>query len=81
MLAEVVFSDLIIGLCLAMFHGGFVCLQYVDATILFLEKDLDKTVKLKMVMYFFEHIFCMKINYGKSKDNSFVAIVTVATVK
>jgi hypothetical protein len=45
--------------------GGISILQYADDTILFMEHDLAKLVDMKLIMWFFEQLLCLKINFHK----------------
>lgn len=67
MLHKAASHDLIRGLCSDLVPGGVICLQYVDDTILFLDKDESKAHNLKMVLTCFENVSGMRINYSKSE--------------
>jgi hypothetical protein len=47
--------------------GGVSILQYADDTILFMDKDLEKTVNMKLIMCIFEQILGFKINFHESE--------------
>jgi hypothetical protein len=67
MLIQVSSNGPIKGLCLDLFLGGVVSLQYGDDTLLFLEKSNTTTINLKWILKCFEHISGMKINCHKSE--------------
>jgi len=46
---------------------GVVILQYADDTILCLEDDLDKAKNMKYLLYLFENMSGLKINFNKSE--------------
>jgi hypothetical protein len=43
--------------------GGISILQYADDTILFMERDLAKAINMKLILYFFEQLSGLKINF------------------
>jgi hypothetical protein len=47
--------------------GGLSIIQYADDTILFMEHDLEKAKKLKLVLSAFEHLSGLKINFHRSE--------------
>jgi hypothetical protein len=47
--------------------GGLTHLQYPDDTIIFLELDDTTTTNLKFLLYCFENMSGLRINYLKSK--------------
>jgi hypothetical protein len=47
--------------------GGLSILQYADDTILFMNHDLDKARKLKLILSAFEQFSGLKINFHKSE--------------
>ena len=55
------------GLAPHLVPGGLTQLQFVDDTILFLEYDEQNITNLKFLLYCFEWLTCLKINYHKSK--------------
>jgi hypothetical protein len=57
---------MISGLMSNVIPGGVISLQYVDDTILFLEKNVDMARHLKWFLTCFEHMSGMRINYHKS---------------
>jgi hypothetical protein len=42
-------------------------LQYADDTIMFMEHDLAKAVNMNLILYFFNQLSNLKINFHKSK--------------
>jgi hypothetical protein len=63
MLQKAIRSDLIRGLGNDLLEGGVVSLQYADDTILFIDKDVDKTENLKWILTYFELMSGMRVNY------------------
>lgn len=55
-------------------HGVDV-LQYADNTIICLEHDLDRAVNLKLLLYMFEMMPGLKVNFQRSE------ILTVGVMK
>jgi hypothetical protein len=55
------------GLIPHLVDGGVSILQYADDTIIFLENDLDKALNMKQILYLFEQLSDLKINFHKSK--------------
>jgi hypothetical protein len=55
------------GLIPHLVDGGISILQYADATILFMEHDLVKTVNMKLILAIFEQLSDLKINFHKSE--------------
>jgi hypothetical protein len=48
-------------------EGGLTHLQYVDDTVIFLEAEEEYVVNLKFILYCFENMSGLKINFHKSK--------------
>jgi hypothetical protein len=46
--------------------GGISILHYADDTILFMEHNLEKAINMKLILYFFEQLSGLKINFHKS---------------
>jgi hypothetical protein len=46
---------------------GVAVLQYADDTVLCISHDLEKAVNLKLLLYMFELMSGLKINYSKSE--------------
>ena len=47
-------------------EGGVSILYYVFYTILFLENNLKKAIIMKLILYIFEQLSILKINFFKS---------------
>jgi hypothetical protein len=47
--------------------GGVSVIQYVDDTIIFMEHDIEKTKNMKLILYLFEQLSDLKINFHKSE--------------
>lgn len=60
-------SGLIMGLAADLIPNGVAVLQYADDTIICLEHDIDKAVNLKMLLYMFELMSGLKVNFQKSE--------------
>jgi hypothetical protein len=60
-------SGLISGLADQILDGGCAILQYVDDTILFIKDDLEGARNLKLLLYIFESMSGLKINFEKSE--------------
>jgi hypothetical protein len=54
--------------------GGISILQYTDDTILIMEHDLAKSVNMKLLIYFFEQLSGLKINFHKSEISVLVRL-------
>jgi hypothetical protein len=55
------------GLIPHLVNGGVSILQYANDTIIFLENDLDKALNMKLILYLFEQLSGLKINFHKSE--------------
>jgi hypothetical protein len=55
------------GLIPHLVDGGESILQYADGTIIFMENDLEKALNMKLILYMFEQLFVLKINFHKSE--------------
>ena len=60
-------EDLITGLASNIIPGGVILLQYVDDTIVCLKEDMVKARNMKLLLYFFEMMSGLKINFSKSE--------------
>ena len=60
-------NKLITGLIPEYIENGVVILQYADDTILCLEDDLEKAKNMKYLLYLFESMSGLKINFNKSE--------------
>lgn len=58
-------NNLIKGLVADLVPNGVAILQYADDTVLCIEDDFDKAVKLKLLLYMFELMHGLKINFIK----------------
>jgi hypothetical protein len=47
--------------------GGLTHLQYADDTVLMIQNNEESILNLKLIMYCFESLSGMKINYHKSE--------------
>jgi hypothetical protein len=48
-------------------YEGLSILQYADDTILFLDHDLDKSCNMKLLLFAFEQVSGLKINFHKNE--------------
>jgi hypothetical protein len=55
------------GLAQNLVQGGVTHLQYADDTILLIENDEESTLTVKLILYCFEAMSGLKINYQKSE--------------
>jgi hypothetical protein len=55
------------GLIPHLVEGGVSILQYADDTIIFMEHDLQKAMNMKLILYIFEQLSGLKINFHKSE--------------
>lgn len=60
-------NKLIVGLTSDLIPDGIAVLQYADDTIICIEHDVDKAVNLKLLLYIFEMMSGLKINFQKSE--------------
>ena len=60
-------NKLITGLASDLIQDGVAVLQYADDTIICLEHDVDKAVNLKLLLYTFEMMSGLKVNFQKSE--------------
>lgn len=60
-------DDQIIGVVPHMVDDGISILQYADDTIIFMDHDLDKAQKMKLILCAFEQASSLKINFHKSE--------------
>jgi hypothetical protein len=67
MLQKVAGVGLIKGLGNEIIEGGVISLQYVDDTILFLDRDKEKVENLKWILTYFELMSGMRMNYHKGE--------------
>jgi hypothetical protein len=60
-------AGLIRGLVPDLVERGLTHLQYVDDTVICLEIDEESITNTKFLLYYFENMFGLKINYHKSE--------------
>jgi hypothetical protein len=60
-------SGKILGLASHLVESGYAVLQYADDTILFIQDDITSAINLKLVLYLFEAMSGLKINFEKSE--------------
>jgi hypothetical protein len=60
-------SGKILGLASHLVDSGRAVLQYADDTILFIQDDVTSAINLKLVLYLFEAMSGLKINFEKSE--------------
>ena len=58
---------MITGLADNLIPGGVILLQYADDTIVCLQDDITKAQNMKLLLYFFELMSGLKINFSKSE--------------
>jgi hypothetical protein len=75
MLDRTKLTGLVKGLVPNLVEGGLTHLQYVDDTVIFLEAEEEYVVNLKFILYCFENISGLKINFHKSE------VIVVGTSK
>jgi hypothetical protein len=60
-------ASLIVGLVPHLIENGVAILQYADDTILLIQEELTQATHLKMILYMFEAMSGLKINFDKSE--------------
>jgi hypothetical protein len=60
-------NGLIVGLAPGLIPNGVAILQYADDTVLCITHDPEKAVNLKLLLYLFERMSGLKINFLKSE--------------
>ena len=60
-------NGLIKGLAADLIENGVCILQYADDTVLCFEHDIDKAVNIKLLLYLFELMSGLKINFENSE--------------
>ena len=60
-------EKLLTGLAPDLIEGGVAILQYADDTVICFEHDRDAAVNLKLLLYMFELMSGLKINFMKSE--------------
>jgi hypothetical protein len=67
MMDEACENGVLKGLGRHMIPNGVILLQYADDTIICLDNDLSKARNLKMLLYIYEMMASLKINFMKSE--------------
>jgi hypothetical protein len=70
-------NGLLTGLASNLIHHGVAMLQYADDTILLIQDDLQHAINLKLLLYIFESMSGLKINFEKSE----VMLITEDDIK
>uniref|UniRef100_A0A452XNX0 Reverse transcriptase domain-containing protein n=1 Tax=Aegilops tauschii subsp. strangulata TaxID=200361 RepID=A0A452XNX0_AEGTS len=60
-------NKLIVGLAPDLIPDGVAVLQYADDTIICMDHDVDKAVNLKLLLYMFEMMSGLKVNFQRSE--------------
>jgi hypothetical protein len=60
-------ASLVTGLVPHLIENGVVSLQYADDTIILVQDDMEQIIHLKLILYMFEAMSGMKINFLKSE--------------
>lgn len=60
-------NDLVIGLIKHMIHKGIAVLQYANDTILCLDHNIEGARNMKLLLYLFQQMAGLKINFDKSE--------------
>lgn len=63
-------NHMIVGMAPDLIENGVVVLQYADDTVLCINHEPDKAINLKLLLFMFEMISGLKVNYNKSGKNS-----------
>jgi hypothetical protein len=67
MVLEAQQNDLLVGLAPDLIDKGVAIMQYADDTMLCISHDSEKALNLKLLLYLFELMSGLKINYQKSE--------------
>jgi hypothetical protein len=67
MIQQAQFAGLITGLVPHLIDNGVVILQYTDDIILLIQDDMEQIIHLKLILYMFEAMSGLKINFLKSE--------------
>uniref|UniRef100_A0A453BTU3 Reverse transcriptase domain-containing protein n=1 Tax=Aegilops tauschii subsp. strangulata TaxID=200361 RepID=A0A453BTU3_AEGTS len=67
MICKVQQNGLLTGLASDLVPNGVAVLQYADDTIICLEHDVEKALNLKLLLYMFELMSGLKVNFQKSE--------------
>jgi hypothetical protein len=68
-------GTLISGLISHLIPNGVAILQYTDDTIMCLKNDMEKVRNVKLMLYIFEQMSGLKINFEKSEIILVVVVV------
>ena len=60
-------NNLFKGLAADLIPNGIAVLQYADDRVLCIQDDIDKAINLKLLLYMFELMSGLKINFLKSE--------------
>jgi hypothetical protein len=60
-------NELLVGLAPDLIHNGVAVLQYADDTVLCFSHDPDKAINLKLLLYMFELMSGLKINFLRAR--------------
>jgi hypothetical protein len=67
MIAQAQEAGLITGLVPHLIEKGVVILQYADDTIILIQDDMEQIIHVKLILYMFEAMSGLKINFQKSE--------------
>jgi hypothetical protein len=67
MIAQAQEAKLVTGLVPHLIENGVVILQYADDTILLIQDDMEQIIHMKLILYMFEAMSGLKINFLKSE--------------
>jgi hypothetical protein len=67
MVIEAQQNDLLVGLAPDLIDKGVAIIQYADDTVICISHDPEKAINLKSLLYLFELISGLKINYQESE--------------
>jgi hypothetical protein len=70
MVLEAQNNGILVGLAPDLIDKGVAIMQYEDDTILCLSHDSDKAINLKLLLYLFELMSGLKINYQQREISS-----------
>jgi hypothetical protein len=67
MITQAQFAGLLVGLIPHLIDKGVAILQYADDTILLIQENMDQAIHIKLILYMFEAMYGLKINFEKSE--------------
>jgi hypothetical protein len=67
MIAQAQEAKLVTGLVPHLIENGVVILLYADDIILLLQDDMEQIIQMKLIIYMFEAMSSLKINFLKSE--------------